>query len=143
MTNQDATAPAADADLFLELGRNLQAVQVKAAATSGLESLRAVGGGYESAADLVNLGRSYFQRISATAYTIICGSGNGSADWKLLVTQGETALIGAIAALLVAHLALIATVASAVAAIIVKLFFDATSAEFCSHWKASLPAPVG
>jgi len=42
----------------------------------------------------------------------------------------------------VAHLAIIGIVASAVAAIIVNVFFDAASKELCSRWKASLPAAV-
>lgn len=142
MSNHDANraggSSAAESELYLALGQQLQEVQEDAAANSGLESLQAMTEGRESVADLVKLGQAYFNRISASAYNVVCGSADGSEEWKTLHTQGQTALIGAIAALLVAHLAIMATVASAVAAVIVKVFYDAASKELCSSWKAGL-----
>jgi hypothetical protein len=134
--------PQADeTDLYRTLGQELQELQEGVAKSSGLESVQAMTEGRESVGALINLGRSFFGRISSSAHDVLCGSSDASKDWKSLAGQGETALIGAISALLVAHLALVATVASAVAAIIVKLFFDAASKELCSRWNAATVTP--
>ena len=138
----DTSAPVPN-DLYLQLGKQLKDVQENAADESGLESLRSLTAGRESVADLVNLGEEYFNRISSSAYDVICGGGAGRQYWDTLYDAGTTALIGAIATLLVAHLALVGAVASAVAAIIVHVFFDAGSKELCSRWKASLPPTNG
>ena len=127
-------------ELYLALGREIQSAR-EDTPDFGLESLRTLKEGRESVGDLVNLGHVFFSRISRSAYAVVCGASSGSEDWKSLVGMGETALIGAVSALLVAHLAMIAPVAAAVAAIIVKIFYNAASKEVCSLWKANLDAP--
>jgi len=79
-TNLSGGSSAEENNLYLALGQQVQAVQEDAAANSGLESLRAMTEGRESVADLVNLGKSYFERIRASAYNVVCGSTDGSAD---------------------------------------------------------------
>ncbi len=96
--------------------------------------------------DITDLGRRFFDKISAQAYRVVCGSDTDPdyADEHKAVMDaigsGTTAVATALAGLLVAQLALAPAVAAVVAALIVKLFFNSAFQLMCEAWKGALPA---
>ena len=135
MSDPNSQPTPSERDLYAKLGEQLIALRPRAIAASGLETLSFEGQGART--DLFDIGKEYFDRVSQSAYAVICG---GSSEWQTIATQGETALIGAFTGLLIAQLGLVATVATALATLIVKIFANSAGKEICAHWKASLPA---
>lgn len=91
-------------------------------------------------ADFLEIGKKFFKQLSSSAFNLVCGSAEGSADFQKLIGKGETIIVTALASLIVAQLAIAAAVAAIAATLIVKLFFDAGGKVLCSEWKNSLPA---
>ena len=124
-----------DQDLYANLGRQLVTVRATTATEFGVESLRYTGPGLPD--DFAGIGKEYFQRISGEAYKAIC---EGGATWQTIENATQASLVTAFAALIIAHLAIAAVVATAVASLIVGIFFKATGSEICAEWHNTLPA---
>ena len=129
-----------DAELYAELGTRLQV------ATTDLSKSTAFAlapgdrqSTLESGMDFEGLGKRFFDNISASAYNVICGSAEGHDKVKQVQDLGEAAVTASIATLLVSSLGLMAVVAAAVAAIIVRVFAKGATDTLCQTWKESLP----
>jgi len=88
--------------------------------------------------DLLNTGKGIFDKLSPAAYQVVCGDDNG--DLSDAFKAGKEVAATALAAILVAQLLWIPAIATIIAAIIVKLFFDTAFQVVCNAWKGALPA---
>ncbi|HET9768980.1 MAG TPA: hypothetical protein VFS60_19195 [Thermoanaerobaculia bacterium] len=131
--------------LYEELAMRLKAIQAEPSA-AGQFDLHPT---YEEAAmgpkdELRELGRRLWQRWQVETYNLFCGSSTGDAkDRRQLIDAigvGEVAVAGALASLLVAHLAMAPAIATVIAALVVKRFFRPGYEELCAYWSKQLPA---
>ena len=91
-------------------------------------------------ADFLNIGKKFFKELSSQTFNLVCGSADGSDDFKQLVDKGETIVVTALASLIVAQLGIAAAIAAIAATIIVKLFFRSGGTVLCDEWNQSLDA---
>ena len=93
--------------------------------------------------DVLELGKSIFERWAFEAYKLACGSEDADLeDRKKLITSSgvsEVAIASTITGLLITELAVPAAIAPVIAAIAVKRFFRPAYEEFCRVWKKKLP----
>jgi len=130
--------------LYLELGRRLRlmgqepALSGKLVVPSGrdLEALGPVD-------DLKALATGFFNRFSVEAYHVICGGEKqDDPDHKKMVEAfglDKQTVAAFLTTLLVTNLGLAPLIATAVAALIVRLFFKPVYEEMCAFWKSRLP----
>ncbi len=98
---------------------------------------------YGAKEDLEAFGKRFFDRLSAQAYELMCGSdAENTQERKKLVDAfgiGKQAVAPALAALLVTYLGLAPAIAAVVAAIAITLFFQSAYGAMCDIWKTKLP----
>ena len=93
--------------------------------------------------DLKALAIGFFNRFSVEAYHVICGGAKqDDPDHKKMVEAfglDKQTVAAFLTTLLVTNLGLAPLVATAVAALIVRLFFKPAYEEMCAFWKGKLP----
>lgn len=92
--------------------------------------------------DMVEFGKEFFKQLSVKVYELVCGENQSDPDRQKLAEafgMGQTAVANALAALMFSHLGIVAIVASPVAALIVKLFFESGLESTCHLWREKLP----
>jgi hypothetical protein len=90
--------------------------------------------------DLTLLGRKILNRWNKELNEVVCGGKGGAKDRQAILQSlnlGEAAVVGAVASLLLS-LGLGATIAAAVAALVVKRFIWPAKDELCVAWKEKI-----
>lgn len=92
--------------------------------------------------DVLIFGKRLYRRWNMEAYKLICGSDvEDQNDRKELVDSfdiGETAIAATLTTLLVTHLGIAPALASVIAVLTVKRFFNPAYEEFCRIWKDNI-----
>lgn len=139
--------------LYMELGRRLQAMQIDPSLSGSFAPDLPVADvsfgidGEAAMADLKSFGQGFFTRVNVQAYQLVCGGGaDNTQDRKQVLDAfgvGKEAVAPAIAALLVAQLGIAPAIAAVVAMLIIRLFFRPAYEAMCEVWKAHQPqAPL-
>jgi hypothetical protein len=129
-------------ELYSVLGARLSAVieDPKKGGELSLE-VQMEEGPFDENSFVMIAGKRIFENLSVAAYNLVCGDDENHKELMVLVDKGTTALAAGIAGLLIAQLGIAAAIATAVAALVVKLFFTAAGKGLCETWKDFLPKP--
>jgi hypothetical protein len=139
----DKLLPADVGALYVELGKRLREVRRNPGSSSAFDmtaesALETMGGD-----QLREFGRQFFNRMNKQAYALMCGadSQNSSERDSLLKAFGfgKDAVAPALTALLVVQLGLAPAIATVLAVLAVKLFFEPGYDAMCDAWKKGLP----
>ncbi len=94
--------------------------------------------------DIKDLGRRIFRRWNREAYDLICGGDPVDEKDREKVRNsfglGDAAVAGSISALLIGSFGVAPTIATVIAALIIKRFFRPAYEETCNVWKEKLGA---
>ena len=155
LDNAPGLFAAAPAQLYQELGLRLQALHDNPA-TGGTYSFATVQAvpppgiaGGELLATFQEWGLQFFQKLETQLYNVICNSdpqAPTAADHATFENMVNAALHTAgiaLAGLLVAELGIAASIAAVLAALVVKLVFNAGFQVSCAAWQHNVPGTVG
>jgi hypothetical protein len=144
----DELAPLNEDELFSRLGEAEVLLMADPARVSSeansAAAVSAQGLGIDIDVDLIDLGKRFFERVSAELNELVCGTSEKYAKLREQIAEaaalGEKAVIAALTAAIVSGLGLLAALAGLVAAVAVKVFGNAVHSFACDVWKDTLPA---
>jgi hypothetical protein len=131
--------------LFAELGLRQKAIENDPTQAGLFETTATYDAPFAGPLDdLKEIGQRFFDRVSKDVYNLVCGDDADSAAERKKVLDalglGGAAFAGALTAVLISWFAWAPAIASVVAALVVKLFFNNAQAAMCEVWKKRLPA---
>jgi hypothetical protein len=135
--------------LYAEIGRRLRMIQLDPKTAADFQPPPDIRQKVEIETlgmvdDMSKIGRRFFDRVNVQAYDLVCGSNPDDLSERQSLLNalglGKDAAGPVLAALLVSHLALAPIIASVVAALAIRLFFNPVHQQMCDVWKSKLPA---
>ncbi|WP_316187733.1 MULTISPECIES: hypothetical protein [unclassified Bradyrhizobium] len=90
-----------------------------------------------------DIGRRFFERINRDVYDLVCGTDSANATERKVILEsmnlGETMFATTLVGAIVSTFGIAPTLATVVAALVVRLFFKDAYTATCDVWKEHLP----
>ena len=129
--------------LYVELGKRLREVRRDPSLASAFDMTTDSALETMGSDKLREFGHQFFNRMNKQAYALMCGADSqNSAERESLFKAfgfGKDAVAPALTALLVVQLGLAPAIATVLAVLAVKLFFEPGYDAMCDAWKKGLP----
>lgn len=136
---------AADDQLFAHLGNLLQLNRLDPKTVADFTPAESHYEMLGFSKDLKTLGRKYFDEVNRQAYELVCdpGAEDSAERRKLIAAFGmeRSEVTAALAVLLATQLAIAPAIATVVAVLTIRLFFNPAYHTMCDLWKERLQSP--
>ena len=132
-------------ELYRLLGYQIDLLETHPEETTAFAPRMIRAGEAEAGVDWETIGKRIFHRWNVSVYKLICGSDEENKEIRDEITDlftNKYTLIGGLAVLLTTQFGVAPAVATLIATIAIKRFFDPALEEVCVVWKASLPETV-
>lgn len=126
--------------LYTEMGSRLWAIQANPSISGSFEprTLETLGPGE----DFWESGKRFFERVNVQAYQLICGENaidiRERQEFADAFSIDRETVASVLAALLIGYLGIAPAIAPAVAALLVRLFFNPAYETMCHTWNERL-----
>jgi hypothetical protein len=131
--------------LFTELGLRQKAIENDPTQAGLFEITATYDAPFAGPLDVLKeFGQRFFDRVNKDLYNLVCGDDTNNAnEWKKLLDAfglGGVAFAGVLTSVLISSFGWAPAIATVVAALVVKLFFNNAQAAMCEVWKKHLHA---